>query len=215
MIAKLGKWFSLPLLCLFSVCVGCGPIVHKMGSTSSLTDPFFKIGSDQTIGLLSRNSLSDQLDPLLERTLLADCKIELEKRGFRVQLIDGEQIEHEGDQWSFRDPDEAPELLLMLHSEVENWQETVPEQGSSSSRFSTGSSYGSGGSSSNYVGEHEITRTASGLIVSILSGPPEYETEVWRGESIIEGNMIVDHHAVLVQTLFLNEFPVGLVNQPE
>lgn len=188
-----------------------------MGRTKSLEDPFIKVSADQTVGLVLRSQYDESIDPLLERTLLADCQRELTSRGFRVRLVDKTEIEQREGTWSFNESADKPDLLLLVHAEISRWQETVPEQGSHAghiSGFGLDSSASIGGSSSgSYVGEHEVARSASSLAVSLFGGSPDYANELWRGESTIGGEKLVDFHAVLIQTLFQNEFPVALENQ--
>ena len=165
MIGTRCQWFLLPLLFCFIFGVGCAPIVHQMGKTKSLEDPFIKVSADQTVGLVLRSQYDESIDPLLERTLLADCQSELTSRGFRVRLVDKTEMERRDETWSFKESAEKPDLLLLVHAEIAHWYETVPEQGSHSghiSGFGISSSASIGSSSSgSYVGEHEVTRSAS------------------------------------------------------
>ncbi|MGC6442817.1 MAG: hypothetical protein ACON4H_09150 [Rubripirellula sp.] len=209
------RWLFLLLFFLVIFSVGCAPLTHDMhmsfGDTKSLTDPFVTVNTGQSIGLVARSSFVKEIDPLLERTLLSDCQHELVKRGFKVQLIDESQIKQEEGNWSLELSEGLPDLILMAQAEAEHWQETIPESGTHRGSFSE---YG-GRSSSDYVGEHKVDRYSSGVVISLRGGNPHYTKEIWRAESRVLGNRVVDHHAVLIETLFRNEFPIQVPESAE
>ncbi|RDH82694.1 MAG: hypothetical protein DIZ80_10465 [endosymbiont of Galathealinum brachiosum] len=198
------------MLPLISGCQPVGPINHKT-TYDGITDPLFDLKSTRTIGLVTGYWTEEGkklgVDGLIEKTLLAYCKTELENRGYIVHFIPLKNLHHidGGKQINVRDLKNYPDLILTVAFIESQMKVTVPGQAYSGVYLGQ---YGGSGWSGGHE-SYDVPYWELGIKPILWTGAPKYNHQVWRG-TVYRTRPIKDFNDQaqnMIENLFLSKFP--------
>ena len=138
MVTRSQQLISLNLSWLIAISAGC---INNSYATKSLKDPLFKFSNEQTVGLACTHTISGDVDPLLEKSLLIDCRNQLRRLGYPTQLIGDKHLVLDGGSVGLSNMETYPDLLLTIDSGVDTFTEVVPEQTHFKSAANEGTHY--------------------------------------------------------------------------
>jgi len=201
------RYFYILTVVIF-IFSGCGPVQYHT-LYDGVKDPLFEFNNSKTIGLLTtywtQNSKANEVDELTEKQILAYCKTELEKRGFKVIYIPQDNIREIGDNIQCYGLDEYPDLTLSVGYLQRSGTVNVPAESFGSLSFNNYGGYGMAGGR----GSYNVNVWDLAIAIALWAEPPEYTRKVWRG-SIVQGSPKPDLNkraSTLVRKLFNREFP--------
>lgn len=197
--------------------VGCasGPQIL----TVQASDPEYSFKDVKTIGLApyywTKEGKGQKVDQLIEKAVLGQVKLDLEKRGFKVEYLPKESLyestsEVDGENVASVSINpkklggQLPQLLMIVRYGQELMKNYVPAQFQGAAAVGT---YFGSANTSGHEGYNTLTYDLS-VSASLWAGQPQYAKRVWQGSSKINSNTpeFTNRSWALVQDLLAKTF---------